>query len=168
MDGTGKGGDDFLERSKPCEKKGFIHEINPRYEKAKTQEGKKCVSREGRMRIRYPPIDDRYLSWEAHDSLVPLTIPAHMTPMLWVIPTSTCMPLREPGDLIGSRTELSWRGFSIVTASSDMWPGLIYRCPYAMVEDSDPVEFCSWLMVLCCTLCPRSNQKVSIRLFGFI
>jgi hypothetical protein len=33
MDGTGKGGDDFLERSKPCEKKGFIHEINPRYQK---------------------------------------------------------------------------------------------------------------------------------------
>jgi hypothetical protein len=96
-----KGGDDFLEEiEQPCE-------INPRYEKAKTQGKKGRVSRERRM-IRYPPIG-RWMIPEACVQLTPAwppRRPAHMTPMLWALPTPTCMPLRGPRDLIGPRAEL--------------------------------------------------------------
>jgi hypothetical protein len=58
-----KGGDDFLEEiEQPCE-------INPRYEKAKTQGKKGRVSRERRM-IRYPPIG-RWMIPEACVQLTP-------------------------------------------------------------------------------------------------
>jgi hypothetical protein len=96
-----KGGDDFLEEiEQPCE-------INPRSEKAKTQGKKGRVSRERRM-IRYPPIG-RWMIPEACVQLTPAwppRRPAHMTPMLWALPTPTCMPLRGPRDLIGPCAEL--------------------------------------------------------------